>query len=49
MNQFFATCPRGLEAVLAQELATLGAERIGATDGGVRFSGDMRACYRVNL
>jgi len=49
MNQFFATCPRGLEAVLAQELATLGAEQIGATDGGVRFSGAMSACYRVNL
>ncbi len=49
MNQFFATCPRGLEAVLAQELATLGAEHVGATDVGVRFSGPMRACYRANL
>jgi putative N6-adenine-specific DNA methylase len=49
MNQFFATCPRGLEAVLAQELAPLGAEHIVATDGGVRFGGAMSACYRVNL
>lgn len=49
MNQFFATCPRGLEAVLAQELATLGAEHIGVTDGGVRFGGAMSVCYRANL
>jgi putative N6-adenine-specific DNA methylase len=49
MNQFFATCPRGLEAVLAQELATLGANQVKATDGGARFSGQMALCYRVNL
>ncbi len=49
MNQFFATCPRGLEAVLAQELATLGANQVKATDGGARFSGPMALCYRVNL
>jgi putative N6-adenine-specific DNA methylase len=49
MNQFFATCPRGLEAVLAQELTTLGAHQVKATDGGASFSGPMALCYRVNL
>ena len=48
MEQFFATCPRGLEAVLAQELTALDAEHISATDGGVRFSGALALCYRVN-
>ena len=49
MNQFFATCPRGLEAVLAQELATFGANHVKATDGGASFSGPMALCYQVNL
>ena len=49
MNQFFATCPRGLEAVLAEELAALGAHHAKATDGGASFSGTMALCYRVNL
>ena len=49
MNQFFATCPRGLEAVLAQEITALGANQVKATDGGASFSGPMVLCYRVNL
>jgi putative N6-adenine-specific DNA methylase len=49
MEHFFAPCPRGLEAVLAQELATLGAAGVGATDGGAHFAGPMRLCYRANL
>jgi putative N6-adenine-specific DNA methylase len=46
---FFAPCPRGLEAVLADELAELGACGIEATAGGVHFSGTLGLCYRVNL
>ena len=49
MHQFFATCPRGLEALLAQELATFGAQQVKPTDGGVSFSGTMALCYQVNL
>lgn len=49
MNQYFATCPRGLEALLVSELAEFGAKRIQPTDGGVAFSGDMLLCYRANL
>jgi len=49
MEHFFAPCPRGLEAVLAQELATLGAAGVEAADGGAHFAGPMRLCYRANL
>ncbi len=48
-HQFFATCPRGLEALLADELAAVGAGNIKPTDGGVGFSGDMPTCYKANL
>jgi putative N6-adenine-specific DNA methylase len=49
MEKFFATCPRGLERVLADELATLGARDVAAVDGGAGFGGDLAACYRANL
>jgi len=46
---FFASCPRGLEALLARELETLGASKSAAVPGGVTFEGDFRVCYRANL
>lgn len=49
MERFFATCPRGLELVLTDELRQLKAEKIHAVGGGVHFSGDFSLCYRVNL
>lgn len=49
MERFFATCPRGLELILADELRPLGAEKVHAVGGGVQFSGDFSLCYRVNL
>jgi putative N6-adenine-specific DNA methylase len=48
-QSFFATCPRGLEAVLARELEACGARAPVALGGGVRFEGDLAACYRANL
>src|SRR5450830_1442463 len=48
-HQFFATCPRGLEALLVEELTNCGAKTIQSTDGGVSFSGDMPMVYRANL
>ncbi|OAM53179.1 DNA methylase [Methylovorus sp. MM2] len=48
-HQFFATCPRGLEALLVDELTACGAKNIQPTDGGVGFSGDMPMCYQANL
>jgi putative N6-adenine-specific DNA methylase len=49
MERFFATCPRGLELLLAAELQRLKAETIHAVGGGVQFSGDFPLCYRINL
>ena len=47
--QFFATCPRGLEALLADELLVQRALKILVTDGGVSFEGNLDTMYRVNL
>lgn len=49
IQAFFAPCPRGLEAVLAEELTDLGAAGVKATAGGVAFRGTLALCYRVNL
>ncbi len=49
MEKFFATCPRGLERVLADELGQLGADSIQAVDGGVGFAGELATCYAINL
>lgn len=45
----FATCPRGLEALLAAEVERLGAGAVAVTSGGVSFQADLRTVYRVNL
>ena len=47
--RLFAPCPRGLEALLAAELAALGAGATAPADGGVGFEGDARLLYRANL
>lgn len=48
-ERYFATCPRGLEAVLAQELEAIGALRLSPTDAGVGFEGTLATCYAANL
>ena len=48
-NQFFATCPRGLEALLANEIKAAGAKDIKPTDGGVAYAGELSVCYAANL
>ena len=48
-ERFFATAPRGLEALLAAELAALGAKEAAAVPGGVAFGGTWETCYRANL
>ena len=48
-NRYFATCPRGLEQLLADELAAVKAKSIKLTDGGVSFDGDWAVCYAANL
>ncbi|MGH8700150.1 MAG: THUMP domain-containing class I SAM-dependent RNA methyltransferase [Burkholderiales bacterium] len=49
MEKFFATCPRGLERVLADELEALGAREIKPVDGGAAFGGDFALCYATNF
>lgn len=49
MNQYFATCPRGLEALLHEELQAVGAKDIRPTEGGVSFAGELSVCYSANL
>ena len=45
----FVTCPRGLEALLSQELEQLKCQDIRAVDGGVACKGGMEQVYRINL
>lgn len=49
MPDFFAPCPRGLEAILHRDLEALSAQNIRTTEGGVHFTGDWALCYRANL
>lgn len=49
MRKYFATCARGLENILAQELTELGADAITSGRGGVEFKGDKRILYAANL
>jgi putative N6-adenine-specific DNA methylase len=46
---YFATCPRGLEQLLNEELKAVQARNIQVTDGGASFAGDLGVCYRANL
>ncbi len=48
-HQYFATCPRGLESILVDELKSIGAQSLAPTDGGVGFAGDLLLAYRANL
>ncbi len=49
METFFASCPRGLEQLLAEDLAAAGARDLKQIFGGVHFLADWPACYRANL
>ena len=49
MEKVFATCPRGLEPLLTEDLTAVGASDIKAIPGGVHFKADWRACYAANL
>jgi 23S rRNA (guanine2445-N2)-methyltransferase len=46
---YFATCGRGIEPVLADELRALGAVEVTAGRGGVHFQGDLATLYLANL
>ena len=48
-ERFFATCGRGIETVLADELRALGAADVEPGRGGVSFAGDLEILYRACL
>ena len=45
----FVSCPRGLENVLAAELAACGADAVVPAEGGVSCRGTLETVYRTNL
>jgi putative N6-adenine-specific DNA methylase len=47
--KLFATCARGLETILADELRQIGAREIEPGRGGVAFAGDRATLYKANL
>ncbi len=49
MEKFFATCPRGLEPLLVEDIAAAGVTDLKAIPGGVHFVADWPACYAINL
>ncbi|MBN8447532.1 MAG: class I SAM-dependent RNA methyltransferase [Candidatus Accumulibacter sp.] len=49
VETFFASCPRGLEQLLAEDLVAAGARDLKQIFGGVHFLADWPACYRANL
>ena len=46
---WFASCPRGLESLLFQELQSLGAAEVKETVAGCSFKGPLAVAYRVSL
>jgi putative N6-adenine-specific DNA methylase len=49
VEKFFASCPRGLEALLAEDLAAAGARDLKQISGGLHFVAGWPVCYRANL
>lgn len=47
--KLFATAPKGLESLLAEELRGMGAQNVAETRAGVAFAGDLELAYRVCL
>lgn len=48
-HHFFATCPKGLEPLLAAELAGFGTASVRETLAGARFEGTLESAYRTCL
>lgn len=48
-GHYFATCPRGLEALLAEDIAATGGTEVAITPGGAGFAGNKETGYRLNL
>jgi 23S rRNA (guanine2445-N2)-methyltransferase / 23S rRNA (guanine2069-N7)-methyltransferase len=49
VSRFFATCAKGLEYLLVDELRALGAQEVREALAGVHFQGDLATAYRACL
>ncbi|MFD2438008.1 hypothetical protein [Modicisalibacter luteus] len=49
MASFFVTCPKGVETLLAEEIAALGGEIVKTTVAGVHLNASLDVAYRVCL
>jgi putative N6-adenine-specific DNA methylase len=49
LETFFASCPRGLEPLLAEDLVAAGVSDLKPIPGGVHFVADWPSCYAANL
>lgn len=49
MEKFFASCPRGLESLLVEDLSAAGVAHVKQIPGGVHFAADWPSCYAINL
>ena len=48
-ENWFVSCPKGLEELLMEELRSLGAETVRQTVAGVHMTGPLALAYRVCL
>ena len=49
MNEYFVTCPRGLEEVTALDINNHINDQCQISKGGVSFHGDLKDLYNINL
>ncbi len=49
IKHYFASCPKGIEPLLLDELQALGGTALRQTSAGVAFSADMRSAYKALL
>jgi len=49
VNHYFCTCPRGLEELLAEDLAAAGGKNVATVPGGAGCGGSLETGYRINL
>jgi 23S rRNA (guanine2445-N2)-methyltransferase / 23S rRNA (guanine2069-N7)-methyltransferase len=47
MSHYFATCPKGLEYLLRDELIAIGATDVREALAGAHFSGTLETAYRA--
>ena len=48
-HAFFATCPKGIEDLLYQEMVSLDISNVKRTRSGIFFKGDLQSAYKVCL